>query len=727
METQDQINQNPEAALPKQPQEEKPETVERTVDNQAQEIKPEKVVKATILKKEKAHIIDLIHSRVDSEEAKLPVEKKPKRKAKLIPKKLKEQILALVRDTKTAPVPRPKTISKKEKEKVEIPTAITETERRLILRLLRDVSKRVKASRTEKMAAEKIDYEHLNKQELVEMLEDIVDEKDVSIIKQKIAQIKVAFYHRNKEDIDNKLHDFIAGGGKEEAYHHVPDPLEQRFHQAFMIYKHNKAKFSEALEKDKQVNLTKKLDILEELKELINSEETLKKTYDEFKVLQDKWKEVGMVPAAELNNLWQNYHFLVEKFFDKVRINKELRDLDLKKNLEQKIELCKKAEELLLEDSVTKSFKLLQQYHDEWREIGPVPRENKDEVWERFKAATDQINVRRREHYKELHEEQLANYEAKEALCVQAEAFLSENESDSVKGWQKATDKMNELLKMWKSIGRAPKVHNDEIWKRFKSSLDQFYSAKRSFFSVLKEQQLENYNRKLDLCIRAEAIKLSEDWKATTNDLIQLQKEWKEIGPVPRKYSDKIWKRFRAACDEFFNRKSEFYKNSHDQEDENLKKKQQIIQDIKNFELKEDKNNNLEALKEFQKRWLEIGHVPFHDKDKVYKQYRDALDELMGKLGVSKTDLSAKGYQSKLDVFKNAPDWERRLSKERSAMANKLKKLKDDIILWENNIGFFSNSKQSTVLKAEFEKKIERAKKDFELLKQKIKMIDKEM
>lgn len=717
METKDQMNQNSEPEKIEMAQKEKPETVKDTVD-EVKEAKPTQTLSAD----DKQQIASLIHGK--------PVEKKSKktgRPKKQITKKLKDRIVLLIHDTPGAKKeePQAKPVSKGKKKKAA--SLIDETEKQLILRLIRDISKREKANVQQSEPEEEIDYEQLNKQELVEMLEDLVQEKDISLIKNKVSRVKVAFYHRNKEDIENKKHAFVADGGDEDSYEHIPDPLEQRFQQAFSIYKHNKAKYSEILEKEKLANLKIKQDILEELKNLINSEETLKKTYDEFKALQEKWKEVGQVPVSELNNLWQNYHFLVEQFFDKVRINKELRDLDLKKNLEQKIALCEKAEELLLDDSILRSFKLLQTYHDEWREIGPVPREQKDEVWERFKAATDKINQRRRQHYKELHEEQQSNLSAKKALCDQIESYLSENEFHSVKAWQKGTDKINELLKLWKSIGRAPKAENDKVWARFKSSLDQFYTGKRSFFADLKTQQLENYNRKLDLCIRAEALKTSEEWKSATHDLIQLQKEWKEIGPVPRKYSDKIWKRFRAACDEFFQRKSEFFKQSHQHEKENLQKKYDLIESVKNFTVKADKKENVEALKGFQKAWSAIGHVPFHEKDKVYRLFREAYDALMDKLGISSSEMTASGYKNKIEFFKTAPDGEQRILKERSMMVSKLKKLKDDINLWENNIGFFSNSKQSNALKAEFEKKIEKAKGELAALKEKIKLIDKEL
>ena len=288
------------------------------------------------------------------------------------------------------------------------------------------------------------------------------------------------------------------------------------------------------------------------------------------------------------------------------------------------------------------------------------------------------------------------------------------------------TDKFNELLARWKTIGRAPKTKNDEIWKRFKSSLDTFYANKRAFFTALKESQMENYSKKLALCEKAESLKDSTDWKKTTNELISLQKEWKEIGPVPRKYSDKIWKRFRAACDEFFNRKSDFFKNSHKEEEENLKKKETLIETMLAFEDKGSKEENLSALKAFQQGWLNIGHVPFHAKDNIYKKYRDAYEKLLQKMNLSQAELTAQGFVTKLEALKKSPEGEQRLLRERSALMAKMKKLQEDITLWENNIGFFSSSKASELVSG-FEKKIERAKKDLQLLKQKIRLIDKEL
>jgi hypothetical protein len=423
------------------------------------------------------------------------------------------------------------------------------------------------------------DFDGKTREELVSILEETVKDEDVLKIKKKIALIKVAFHKIDREEQDKKQ-DIVTeddGEAEGETVSQEPektvDEIEQRFNNAFAIYRTNRKKFLEEQEKIKQQNLEAKKVILEELKTLIDSEDSLKKTYDEFKTLQEKWREIGMVPKSEVNNLWQNYHFYVERFFDKVKMNKELRDLDMKKNLEAKLELCEKAEELLLESSILKSFKELQNLHHKWKEIGPVPQDKNDEIWERFKSITEKINERRREHYSKLQEEQKNNLLAKTALCEKAEEILS-LELNTIKEWQAESEKISELLKVWKTIGRAPRKNNDEIWERFKTSLDTFYSNKKEFFQKIKEEQINNYNLKLDICAQAESMMDSTDWRKTTRDLINLQKEWKSIGPVPRKHSDKIWKRFRAACDTFFNRKSEFFANIYKHEEENIKLKE---------------------------------------------------------------------------------------------------------------------------------------------------------
>ena len=565
-------------------------------------------------------------------------------------------------------------------------------------------------------------FEEYTPEELISRLEELVQEEDIHTIKTKLALIKVAFLKILKEEKQASMDKFLEEGGLKEDYKHEENILEPRFNKAFEIYRKNKARYNERQEKLKLENLDKKKEILEKLKELISSEETLKKTYDEFRVLQAEWKEIGMVPSGEVSNLWQNYHFLVEKFFDKVKISRELRDLDLKKNLELKVKLCEKAEELLLETSIIKSFKQLQEYHKEWKEMGPVPQEQSDEIWERFKTATDKINERRREHYGQLQEDQEKNLLDKTGLCEQAEELLTII-PDAMKGWQEQTNKMNELFKVWRSIGRAPKKSNTEIWGRFKSSMNSFFANRKEFLDSIKQEQLNNYNMKVDLCVEAETLKDSTDWKQTTQQLIRLQQDWKKIGPVPRKHSDKIWKRFRAACDNFFNNKSSHFSGIHDNENENLAKKQELIEKLKTHKFENDKSKNLDILKNFQREWLEIGYVPIKDKETVQKEFREAIDANLDKLKISSAELSSASYQNRMEAVKGSPDAERVYRKEISFLSAKINKLRDDVNLWENNLGFFANSKKADILKQEFEQKIDKAKQDLAAMEVKVKYL----
>jgi hypothetical protein len=567
---------------------------------------------------------------------------------------------------------------------------------------------------------------HLNRQELVELMEETIKENDINIIRKKVALIKVTFLKINKEEQHKKYEDFISSGQDKADFDSSEDELEKRFNAAFAVYKDKRQVFLNEQENLKHKNLVAKKIILEELKSLIDSEESLKKTYDEFKTLQEKWKEIGMVPKNEVNNLWQSYHFLVERFFDKVKINKELRDLDLRKNLESKIELCEKTEELLLESSILKSFKQLQKYHQQWKEIGPVPQDKKDEIWERFKNATDKINQRRREHYEKLQESHENNHLAKTALCEKAEDILH-LENNTIKDWQQNTDQITELLKVWKTIGPAPRKQNDEIWDRFKSSLDTFFAGKKEYFQKIKEEQLNNYNLKLDLCAQSEALKTSTDWRKTTQELIRLQNEWRNIGPVPRKLSDKIWKRFRAACDEFFNAKSTFFSNVGKTEAENLKLKEDLIKTVEEFAFGEDKTANLDTLKGFQRDWTEIGHVPIKEKERLQNAFRIVINKQLDKLKISKTEIQNINYRNRIEGLKDTPNSDKIMGNERVMLMNKKKKIEEEIKLWENNIGFLSKSKKAVQVREEFEKKIENAKQEVVTLNDKIKFLDKEM
>lgn len=568
-----------------------------------------------------------------------------------------------------------------------------------------------------------LDIEGKNKEELAAMLEEIVQDPDVMRIKDKVTAIRVRFMQLNKEDMDKEMEAFLEGGGDKESYQHVQDEAEQRFNSAFGIFKANRAKQNELLDAQKQENLAQKQALLEELKELIASEETLKKTYDDFRALQDKWKAIGQVPATENANLWNTYHFLVEKFFDKVNINRELRDLDMKKNLDAKIVLCEKAEELLDEKSMTKAFKELQKLHEDWKEIGPVPQDKKDEIWERFKAATDKINAIRREHYSKIQEEQNANLETKTALCDKAEELLAE-EYNSISVWQKKSEELSDLFKIWKTVGPAAKKQNEEIWTRFKTAMDTFFAKKKEFFATLKDKQTENLERKINLCIEAEGLQESTEWKKATEQFKKMQEEWKTIGPVPKRHADKIWKRFRAACDTFFGRKAEHFSGLKDEEAANLAAKQALIETIKNYELKPSRAENMEAIKALQKQWIEIGHVPMKMKDSINAEYRKAVDAIFDKMRSNQFEISTNEYREMVETLKDDPESNDKMRREKNNLTNKIQKLRDEIAVLENNIGFFSNSKNSELMKAEYEKKINKAKSDLKVLEAKLKIVN---
>ena len=387
--------------------------------------------------------------------------------------------------------------------------------------------------------------------------------------------------------------------------------------------------------------------------------------------------------------------------------------------------MCEKTEELLLEKSVIKSFKLLQKYHDEWKEIGPVPQEKKDEIWDRFKTATDKINQIRRDHYSKIQDEQQANYDAKVAICEKIDELMNEN-INSINAWQKKSVEVNELFKLWKSVGPAQKKQNDEIWNRFKGSMDLFFKNKKEFLSNLKEQQIDNYNRKLQLCIEAEALAESTEWRKATDAIKKLQEEWKKIGPVPKRHSDKIWKRFRSACDAFFTSKSEHFSGIKGVEEENLRLKRELLERIKAYELTPNRAENMEVIKGFQREWMAIGYVPMKYKDSIQDEYRKSIDAMFDKMKMTQNEISTAEYRSMVEGMKDDPESRDKVRRERNVLTNKITKLREEIIVLENNIGFFSNSKQSEIMRAEYEKKINRAKNDVKVLEAKLKILNEQ-
>ena len=570
---------------------------------------------------------------------------------------------------------------------------------------------------------ELIDYSSLSKKDLVDVLRDIVDNRSALQIKNDVELIKTYYYKKHKAEVDQKKKNFLKEGGDIEDFKLEEEPLEQTLKEYLKKYKELKAEYNKKLEEEKQENLRKKYQIIEEIKDLVNRKESINKTFHEFRELQKQWRSIGLVPQQNVKDLWETYHHHVEAFYDYIKINKELRDLDLKKNLESKIDLCEKADELLLEPNIISAFNALQKLHEQWREIGPVPADMRVEIWERFKETTSKINKKHQEYFLNLKKEQKKNLEAKNVLCEKAEEIYNSVISTH-KEWENKSNEIIELQKVWKTIGFAPKKDNNIIYNRFRAACDNFFNKKREFYSQNREQQNDNLQLKTDLCVQAEALQDSTEWKKTAEELITLQKRWKEIGSVPFKYSDRIWRRFRQACDKFFSHKETYFAEIDNSYKQNLRKKEELIESIENIDITDKVEECLRKLKEFQREWANIGFVPYKNKDTIQDRYRNAINEKFDSLNVDENRKNILKFKTKLESFKNKPNGIQRLSQERDKFATKLKQLENDIVLWENNIGFFTKTKNAESMINGVESKIEDARKRIALLKEKIKLID---
>ncbi|MDD4234922.1 MAG: DUF349 domain-containing protein [Bacteroidales bacterium] len=565
-----------------------------------------------------------------------------------------------------------------------------------------------------------IDYSSLSKEELLVVLNQLLREKPVSSIKRDVEEIKKHYYRLRNDEIESIKNKFIATGEDEINFEVPKDTDEAYFKELLEDYRKLRTDYAEALEKMKEDNLALKKEIIDKIGVLANGEESLNNTFNEFKELQQKWNEIGAVPHSESKDLWHSYNLQVERFYDYIKINKELRDLDFKKNLEYKIELCEKAESLMLEPNIVDAYKKLQEYHNKWREIGPVPLTNREEIWERFQVITREINKRHQEHFIKIKEEREMNLKQKEVLCQQAEAILK-MERNSFKDWNEQTRQILDLQKMWKSIGMVPASLNTPIYTRFRESCNKFFEEKKEYFLKIREEQNNNLQLKLDLCVQAESMQNSTDWKKTTDAFLKLQKKWKTIGTVPQKQNDVIWKRFRAACNHFFEAKSEFFKNRQDELNENMIAKEKLISEIENYEPSDDHAKNVEKIKEFQNKWTEIGFVAFKVKEKLQKDYREAIDQLYKKLNMSKDVVDITKYRERMDIYAEGKELEK-LRKERSYIIQKMKTIENDIALWENNLSFFSGS-AGDLLK-DVKKKLEKAHEELDNLAEKKKIID---
>ena len=556
----------------------------------------------------------------------------------------------------------------------------------------------------------------LNEAELIALFASKLESEAVQTLRPTVEAIKIAFYklHRSKVEAERKA--FLEAGGSEEAFSPAESENEQRFKELFAIYRDKRDKHIAEMEADKEQNLKVKLQIIEELKELVNSDETMTTTFTRFRELQTRWKETGLVPQANVKDLWETYNLHVENFYNFIKINKELRDLDLKKNYEIKISLCEQAEALTLDNQIVESFRKLQKLHDEWRETGPVAIEYKETLWERFKEASSRINKRHQEYFESIKAEQTKNLALKSELCEKVETF-TEQPTLSRKEWNKLSEELLEVQKIWKTIGYAPKKDNNRIYERFRAACDKFFERKREFYAGVKSEMEHNLALKNELCEQAEALSVSEDWKHATDELIALQTKWKQVGPVARRHSDAIWKRFRAACDKFFERKAEHFSSIDSVHEQNLKLKQALLEEMRAADVKA---GGFDLIKDFQRRWSQIGFVPIKQKDALQKEYKTIVDGMFGVLRSSERDRSMNRFKERVQNMKGGKE----LRSEREKLFNKVRQMEQDIATLENNIGFFSKSKNAEALIADVREKIERTKRDMQQVIEKIKLID---
>ena len=568
------------------------------------------------------------------------------------------------------------------------------------------------------------DYASLNEVELLDSLRKLLENDDVEAIKDDVDAIKIYFFRIYRAKIEAQKAAFAEAGGDLAEFKAEPDPAELELRNLLKQYQDLRSEHNKKIDETKETNLQKKYEIIEEIKSLINNKESINRTFHEFRELQNRWREIGLVPQSKLKDLWETYHHHVENFYDFIKINKELRDLDLKKNLEIKMEICEKAEELLVEPSIIKAFNILQKYHEQWREVGPVPRDKKDELWERFKAATSIINKKHQDYFEGRKSDQKKNLDAKIALCEKVEE-IANAPIETHRDWDEKSRELIELQKLWRTIGFAPKKENNKIYERFRIASDTFFDKKREFYNQNKEEQTTNLQLKTDLCIKAEELKDSTDWKRTADEFINIQKAWKEIGPVPRKYSDVIWKRFRAACDHFFENKSKHFSSIDGEQGENLRKKRELLEEVKRFVLSGDDSADLDKLKEFQRSFTEIGHVPFKDKDAIQNEFRDVINHHFDSLRIDEKHRNLiKNIKQQIAGNTSSGKGQNKNRFEREKYMTKLKQMESDLALLDNNIGFFANTKNAEALIGDVNQKIANTKEKIEFLKEKIRIMD---
>ena len=560
-----------------------------------------------------------------------------------------------------------------------------------------------------------------SKEGVLARLKELVHDPE-HVDRQETENLKHLFYKLHNAEQEAAKKQFIENGGSPEEFVPQEDPQEKEFKNLMGVIKEKRSLMNAELERQKEENLQVKLSIIEELKELVESGEDANKYYSEFKKLQQQWNDTKLVPQGKINELWKNYQLYVEKFYDLLKLNNEFREYDFKKNLEIKTHLCEAAEKLADEKDVVSAFHQLQKLHQEFRETGPVSKDLREEIWNRFKAASTVINKRHQQHFEALKEAERHNLDQKTVICEIIEA-IEYDELKTFAAWENKTQEVIALQNKWKTIGFAPQKMNVKIFERFRQACDLFFKKKGEFFKSLKDEMNKNLEKKKQLCEKAEALKDSTDWKDTADKLIKLQKEWKTIGPVAKKYSDSVWKRFITACDYFFEQKNNATSSQHVQEVENLEKKKAIIEKLQAIDEHMAVEEANESLKNLMKEWNAIGHVPFKEKDKLYKQYHKIVDELFDRFNISASNKKLMNFQ--LNINNIQGEGLQSLYKEREKLMWIRDNMKSELITYENNLGFLnSTSKKGSSLLQELNRRVEKLKGDLDLVLQKIKMID---
>jgi hypothetical protein len=564
--------------------------------------------------------------------------------------------------------------------------------------------------------------QYQNKKEVLARAREIAQGEEAPQ-KEEVDYLKTAFYKLHIAEREARLKEYIDGGGDPEAYQILPDEDEEAFKAEMGIIKERRQKLFKEQEQEKQENLQRKLDIIEKIKAMVTSPEEANKSYKEFKALQDEWKEIKNVPAEKANELWRNYQLYVEQFYDLLKLNSEAREYDFKKNLELKTKLCEAAEKLAEETEIISAFHQLQKLHQEFREIGPVAKELREEIWTRFKAASTVINKRHQQHFEELRAKEEDNLARKTVLCEKVEAIAAEENKGSA-DWERHTKEIIALQTEWKTIGFAPQKMNVKIFERFRAACDDFFGRKAEYFKGLKENFKENADRKRALVEKAKALQDSTDWKSTSDKLINMQKEWKTIGMVPKKLGDQLWEEFYTACNKFFEARNAAGVVGRGVEHANLEKKRGIIEQLK--AVAEETGDGLqEKVQKLVEEYQSIGHVPFKEKDKLYADYHAVIDKLYNDLNISVAKRRLNKFKDGLKQV--AERGENALDNERARLMRQYEQLKAEVQTYENNLGFLNaSSKKGNSLIDEMNRKVQKLKDEVLLVRDKIKAIDAE-